>query len=109
MDKLINMKPIRFTTRYEVNDSNLSVMNCKAKCMEILKLVMDIQTDIRITRFLRRYKEEVHYFRADLNTLRSKSLSPMLFKSMQKSGIISSNQIQGKKENNDIIQTNKKL
>ena len=46
----------RFTTRYVMNESNLSVMQCKQKMCEILQLVMDLQNNLRISRFLVLYK-----------------------------------------------------
>lgn len=49
----------RFITRYEMTESNLTVMNCKNKMCEILGIVMDIQNDIRVTRFLREFNNRL--------------------------------------------------
>jgi len=49
----------RFKTRYEMTESNLTVMKCKNKMCEIMGIVMDIQNDIRVTRFLREFNNRL--------------------------------------------------
>jgi len=58
----ILQKPLaggRNTSRYEMTESNLTVMKCKNKMCEILGIVMDIQNDIRVTRFLREFNNRL--------------------------------------------------
>ena len=49
----------RFKTRYEMTESNLTVIKCKFEMCNILEIVMNIQNDIRITRFFREFNDRI--------------------------------------------------
>lgn len=45
--------------RYEQNELNQLVMNCKALMTEIMFIVMDLENDIRVNRILYEFKEKL--------------------------------------------------
>ena len=49
--------------RYKKNEKNLVIMDTKNKIIQILKRVIDIQNDMRLSKFLQLYKRT----RLDLN------------------------------------------
>ena len=50
------MKQKKLKERYELNEQNFRVMQCKSKMCDILFKVLDLQNDMRISKFLIRYK-----------------------------------------------------
>lgn len=57
----------RMKSRYELNEPNIQVTKCKGKMCEILNIVMDIQNDIRISRFLLVFHHSVMNTKSGLN------------------------------------------
>ena len=61
----------RHKTRYELNEQNLSVMECKSKICDILAVVMDMQLNNRITTFLLEFKKNIETFMDEDNEPKS--------------------------------------
>ncbi|EAR96945.2 cation channel family protein (macronuclear) [Tetrahymena thermophila SB210] len=58
LKKLNHIQISRFTGRYEHTEDNLIVHECKTICCEILKKVILIRNDMRITQFMKKFKNE---------------------------------------------------
>ncbi|KAL4510112.1 hypothetical protein ABPG72_010305 [Tetrahymena utriculariae] len=58
LKKLNHVQISRFTGRYEHTEDNLIVHECKTICCEILKKVILIRNDMRITQFMKKFKSE---------------------------------------------------
>ena len=50
---------MRIKSRYQVNEKTLLIMQCKEKICDVLELVMSLQEDIRISRFLTYFKAHI--------------------------------------------------
>lgn len=50
---------MRIKSRYQVNEKTLLIMQCKEKICDVLELVMSLQEDIRISRFLTYFKTNI--------------------------------------------------
>lgn len=59
--KLIELElgSLRIKSRYQVNEKTLLIMQCKEKICDVLELVMSLQEDIRISRFLTYFKANI--------------------------------------------------
>ncbi|KAL4466941.1 hypothetical protein ABPG74_010538 [Tetrahymena malaccensis] len=58
LKRLNHVQISRFTGRYEHTEDNLIVHECKTICCEILKKVILIRNDMRITQFMKKFKSE---------------------------------------------------
>ena len=55
----------RYTLRYELNEQNEIIHNCKIKLCKIEEILMNIKNDLRITQFLIKFKDFVE--KEDIN------------------------------------------
>lgn len=55
----LELGSMRIKSRYQVNEKTLLIMQCKEKICDVLELVMSLQEDIRISRFLTYFKAHI--------------------------------------------------
>ena len=58
-----------------MTESNLTVMKCKFEMCNILEIVMNIQNDIRITRFLREFNDRISHESENDSVVSNRKLS----------------------------------